>query len=213
MLGACSHAGDGGPVAPTGALFSKLGCVHVTPENIIPADFVGTVDNAYFPLKPGAHYVFHSQTDAGEEITDDTVTSDTKNILGVEAIVVHDLVSLNGSKIEETFDWYAQDTDGNVWYFGEDSRQFENGVQTGTEGSWEAGVDGAKAGIIMLACPKVGNAYDQGIPGGCRRGRRAHLGLSKPATVLRLVPVVPEDSRQLGARSRWQTSTSSMQGC
>src|SRR5262249_8846285 len=139
----------------------KLECVNVTADHIVPADFVGTVDNPYFPLKPKAHYVYRSETPEGEEITDDTVTQDTKNILGVETIVVHDVVSLNGSKIAETFDWYAQDKDGNVWYFGEDSRQFENGVQTGTEGSWEAGMGGAKAGIIMLACPKVGNQYYQ----------------------------------------------------
>jgi hypothetical protein len=183
LFGACSHSGDAGPMAPAGAVFSKLDCVNVTPEHIVPADFVGTVDNPYFPLKPGAHYTFRSQTDEGEEITDDTVLPDTKDILGVETMIVHDVVALNGSKIEETFDWYAQDKDGNVWYFGEDSHQFENGVQTGTEGSWEAGVDGAKAGIIMLACPKVGNSYYQEFQAGVAEDVGRISSLSKPATV------------------------------
>jgi hypothetical protein len=183
LLAACSQAGDDGPMAPAAAVFSKLACVHVTPDHIVPADFVGTVDNPYFPLKPGAHWVFRSQTDEGEEITDDTVTTDTKNILGVETVVVHDVVSLNGSQIEETFDWYAQDKDGNVWYFGEDSRQFSNGVQTGTEGSWQAGVDGAQAGIIMLACPRVGNTYSQEFLAGVAEDVGRITSLAKPATV------------------------------
>jgi hypothetical protein len=182
LLAACSHSGDG-PVVPTGAVFSQVDCVHVDASDIHAADFVGTVDNAYFPLKPGARYVYRGQTDEGEEVTDDTVTPDTKEILGVQAVVVHDVVALNGSKIEETFDWYAQDKDGNVWYFGEDSRQFENGVQTGTEGSWEAGVDGAKPGIIMLACPKVGNTYSQEFLAGVAEDVGRIASLSKPATV------------------------------
>jgi hypothetical protein len=183
LLAACSNSGDDSPVAPTGAVFSKLQCVNVTADHIVPGDFVGTVDNPYFPLKPGAHYIYRAQTDEGEEIVDDTVTSDTKEILGVQAIVVHDIVTLDGSKIEETFDWYAQDKDGNVWYFGEDSRQFDGGVQTGTEGSWEAGQDGAKAGIIMLACPRVGNTYYQEFLKDVAEDVGRVASLSKPVTV------------------------------
>jgi hypothetical protein len=183
LFAACAQSGSDSPTAPAGAVFSKLDCVNVDADHIVPADFVGTVDNPYFPLKPGAHYTFRSQTDEGEEVTDDTVTPDTKNILGVETVVVHDVVALNESKIEETFDWYAQDKDGNVWYFGEDSRQFENGVQTGTEGSWEAGVDGARAGIIMLACPKVGNTYSQEFLAGVAEDVGRIASLSKPASV------------------------------
>ncbi len=183
VLAACSQSGGDGPVAPAGAVFSKLSCVHVTADDIVPGDFVGTVDNPYFPLKPGAHYVYRAETDEGEEIVNDTVTSDTKEILGVQTIVVHDVVTLDGSKIEETFDWYAQDTDGNVWYFGEDSRQFEGGVQIGTEGSWEAGQGGAKAGIIMLACPKVGNTYYQEFLADVAEDVGRVASLSKPANV------------------------------
>jgi hypothetical protein len=181
LFAACSN-GDDNPVAPAGAVFSKLQCVNVSPDHIVPViSWHG--GQSYFPLKPGAHYIFRAETDEGEEITDDTVTSDTKEILGVQAIVVHDIVTLDGSKIEETFDWYAQDKDGNVWYFGEDSRQFESGVQTGTEGSWEAGVDGAKAGIIMLACPKVGNTYRQEFLKDVAEDVGRVASLSKPATV------------------------------
>ena len=80
------------------------------------------------------------------------VTSDTKLILGVPCTVVHDVVKVNGKITEDTYDWYAQDKHGNVWYFGEDTKSYDNG-HVSTEGSWEAGVDGAKPGIIMFANP------------------------------------------------------------
>ena len=91
-----------------------------------------------------------------------TVTSDTKVILGVTTIVVHDQAYEDGVLVEDTFDWYAQDKDGNVWYFGEDTKELdENGNVISTEGSWEAGVDGAEPGIIMEANPKKGDKYQQ----------------------------------------------------
>jgi hypothetical protein len=74
---------------------------------------------------------------------------------------VRDTVTLDGELIEDTFDWFAQDIDGNVWYLGEDTKEYENGEVVTTEGSWEAGVDGAEAGIVMLANPQVGDAYRQ----------------------------------------------------
>ena len=70
--------------------------------------------------------------------------------------MIRDKVFLNGSLIEDTFDWYAQDKEGNVWYFGEDPKEYQNGKMTSTKESWEAGADGAKPGIIMQADPKVG---------------------------------------------------------
>ena len=82
-------------------------------------------------------------------------------ILGIAATVVHDQVFLEGDLIEDTYDWYAQDRDGNVWYFGEDSREIEDGSVVSTEGSWEAGVNGASPGIIMLANPQSGMKYQQ----------------------------------------------------
>jgi len=80
---------------------------------------------------------------------------------GVEATVVRDTASLDGVLIEDTYDWYAQDTAGNVWYFGEQVQNFERGKLSNTDGSWEAGVDGALPGIVMPAHPKTGDAYRQ----------------------------------------------------
>jgi len=125
---------------------------------INPERFVTGVNNPFWPLVPGTIYIY----EGGDETIEVTVTSDTKVILGVNAMVVHDVVSVNGEVIEDTYDWYAQDTSGNVWYLGEDTREFENGVVVSTEGSWEAGVDDAKAGIVMHATqPATGVPYRQ----------------------------------------------------
>jgi hypothetical protein len=183
LVAACSHSDGNGVTSPgTSAFARKIACLHVDPTAIDPADFVAGVDNLYFPLPQGAHWTWRGETDEGEEITDDTVTG-TKVILGVTTTVVHDVVTVDGSKIEETFDWYAQDKDGNVWYFGEDSSQWEDGTLVGTEGSWEAGKDGALAGIIMLACPKMGNTYKQEYLAGVAEDVGRVAGLDKTATV------------------------------
>ena len=139
--------------------------------DIDPDDFIGVIDNPYFPLTPGTIFTYNGETEDGEEKIVVEVTSDTKEILEVECIVVRDTVWLdeNGDGIwadpeelaEDTYDWYAQDEDGNVWYFGEDSTEYENGVPVSTEGSWEAGVNDAKPGIVMLAAPRAGTSYRQ----------------------------------------------------
>jgi hypothetical protein len=91
-----------------------------------------------------------------------SVTDRTKVILGVTTTVVHDQVfSANGDLAEDTFDWYAQDRFGNVWYFGEDTAEYANGKVSSTKGSWEAGVGGAQPGVVMLAQPTVGESYHQ----------------------------------------------------
>ena len=119
----------------------------------------------------------------GTERTVVEVTPDTKAILGVTNVVVHDTVSNDGTVTEDTFDWYAQDRAGNVWYFGEDTKEFENGVIVSTEGSWEAGVDGAKAGIIMKARPRAGVAYRQEYYRGHAEDFARVLGKSESVTV------------------------------
>jgi len=129
-------------------------------DDIIPANFVSTVDNPYFPLTPGAEYIYHAETEDGLEVITSTVTSDTKVIMGVTTTVVHVTEVLDGELIEETLDWYAQDIYGNVWYFGEFAQEFEDG-EVSTEGSWEAGVDDALPGIIMLGNPENGMSYAQ----------------------------------------------------
>jgi hypothetical protein len=126
-----------------------------------PSSFVPTITNPYLPHMPGTLYRLRSRTPDGIEINLIRVTHRTKPILGVNATVVHDQVFLNGELTEDTFDWEAQDGQGNVWYFGEDSKELEHGVVVSTEGSWQAGVDGAHPGVIMLAHPKTGDAYVQ----------------------------------------------------
>ena len=129
--------------------------------HINPSDFTTTIDNKYFPLKPGTTSVYQGKTKNATERDVMTVTHSTKQIMGVKCVVVDDRVWAHGNLAEKTFDWYAQDNKGNVWYFGEDSKEYKNGKVTSTEGSWEAGKDGAKPGIILQAHPKVGQTYRQ----------------------------------------------------
>lgn len=128
---------------------------------IDPNDFVAHVDNPYFPLTPGTTYVYSGLSEDGAERNEVSVTHDTKVIMGVTCTVVWDRVWLEGSLTEETYDWYAQDRNGSVWYFGEDSREIKDGVTVSTEGSWEAGVRGAKPGIVMQGHPVIGDKYRQ----------------------------------------------------
>ena len=128
---------------------------------IDPRDFGGAVDNPWFPLVPGTRWTYAVKTAHGTEANTVEVTHETREILGVTSVVVHDVVRVGDRVTEETFDWYAQDNDGNVWYFGEDTKELDHGTVTSTEGSWEAGVNGAKAGIIMEARPGVGDVFVQ----------------------------------------------------
>jgi hypothetical protein len=128
---------------------------------IDPLNFVTEVNNPYYTLTPGTSYTYQTETKDGTEKDIMIVTNKTKKILGVTTLELWDRVWLNNVLIEETLDWYVQDKEGNVWYFGEDSKEYENGVVISTEGSWEAGVDGAKPGIIMEANPKIGDSYRQ----------------------------------------------------
>lgn len=124
---------------------------------IRPADFVDRVTNPYFPLTPGTVLVYRGR----DSTTTVTVTPRKVRILGVDCVVVRDTVRVDGEVEEDTLDYYAQDRQGNVWYFGENTAEFANGVAVTNEGSFIAGVDGAKPGIIMRATPKVGVTYRQ----------------------------------------------------
>lgn len=126
---------------------------------IDPARFVSSVDNPFFPPTPGVTYVY--ETPDGSERVETSVTHDARVILGVTCVVVVSEETEKGNLVEKTFDWYAQDVEGNVWYFGEDSREYRDGEVVGTSGSWQAGVDGAMPGIIMKGSPKKGEAYRQ----------------------------------------------------
>ncbi len=128
---------------------------------IDPANFVGEVTNPYFVLKPGTVFKFEGTRDGVARRDEMTVTSETKVIMGVPCIVVRDGASSDTEIVETTTDWYAQDKDGNVWYFGEDTAEYANGKVINTDGTWMAGVDGALPGFIMLALPKVDAGYRQ----------------------------------------------------
>jgi hypothetical protein len=128
---------------------------------IDPSNFVAQVDNPYFPLTPGTTFVYEGQTEQGFEHDEFAVTHRTRVILGVRCVEVHDTVRTDGQLTEDTLDWFAQDRDGNVWYFGENTHELEHGLITTIEGTFMAGVNGDKPGIIMKAHPAIGDFYRQ----------------------------------------------------
>lgn len=132
------------------------------PVTLDPADFVGGIDNSYWPMPPGARWVYRESDPQGDaQKVKVTVTTRTREISGIQATVVHDKVIAQGELVENTFDWYAQDVCGNVWYLGENTKEYENGQVVSTAGSWEHGVDGAMAGVVVPADPLVGMTYRQ----------------------------------------------------
>jgi hypothetical protein len=126
---------------------------------IDPAQFVAAVNNPYFPLVPGTTFVYESAE--GEERVEVNVTAETKQIMGVTCTAVHTSEYAGERLTEETVDWYAQDADGTVWYFGEDTKAYDENGKASDEGSWEAGRHGALPGIIMKAAPGAGDSYRQ----------------------------------------------------
>ena len=153
---------DGG-AASTSVVGSGEGATdEISHAKFDPCDFGNeSIDNPYFTLTLGTTFTYEGEAEEGTEEINIVVTNETKEILGVTATVVRDTVTLDGELIEDTFDWFAQDKEGNVWYLGEDTKEYENGEVVTTEGSWEAGVDGAEAGIVMLTNPQVGDTYRQ----------------------------------------------------
>lgn len=126
-----------------------------------PADFVDVIDNPHLPMPEGAHWRYEGESDGEAEVVEVTVTSDRKLVMGISAVVVRDTVTVGGELVEDTYDWFAQDAEGNVWYLGEDVKDYEGGVVVSTEGSWTAGVDGALPGIVMPADPETDDVYRQ----------------------------------------------------
>jgi hypothetical protein len=132
------------------------------PVNLDPAEFTTRIDNPYFPLVPGDRYVYRETDGKTKEKVVLGVSHKTKLIAnGITARIVHDRVTSRGKVIEDTFDWYAQDSDGNVWYLGEDTVECKKGEIKNHSGSFEAGVDGAQPGVIMPANPEPGMKYRQ----------------------------------------------------
>lgn len=156
--GAADRAGQAAP--RTGETARSTGDVPI-PTLPRPEDFVTHVTNAYLPLKPGTRWVYRSVTADGVEVIKVTVLARTKQIQGITATVVHDLATLDGNLIEDTYDWYAQDRLGSVWYLGEDTTSYEPGQPPSHKGSWEAGVERARPGFAMPAHTAVGETYRQ----------------------------------------------------
>lgn len=148
---------------------TALIAISVIPESVAaptqppdPAGFAARIDNPWFPLSPGATYVYRGIKDGQPSRDVFTVTAATKTIQGVHCAVVRDRLYLRGRLHERTEDWYAQDNAGNVWYFGEETAELSrNGSVRSTEGSWQSGVDGARAGIFMPAHPHPGQTGRQ----------------------------------------------------
>ncbi len=164
-------AACGGSEEPTGQEPTSSSTTQATEAPILPqgdepfaldpADFVTGIDNLYWPMTQGSSWVYRETDRKGDvQKVVVTVTDKEKMILGIPATVVHDVVTQEGKLIEDTLDWYAQDRWGNVWYLGEETTEYEDG-KASTAGSWEAGVDGAQAGVLLPGQPEVGVAYRQ----------------------------------------------------
>jgi hypothetical protein len=140
----------------------KSGAGPGWPKTLHPRDFVARVDNPFFPLTPGSRWHYRGHDDGGPFTDNMRVTHRTKTILGVSATVVHDVVLRHGKPRENTYDFYAQDRHGNVWYFGENTEELDrHGHVTSREGSFRAGRDGARPGVLFPGDPRVGQTARQ----------------------------------------------------
>lgn len=148
------------PSAPTTAVIDPGDGGDYDPV-VDPGAFVATIDNPYLPLAVGSRWVYEGDSDGDLERVEVVVTGDRREVMGISATVVRDTVHVGGELVEDTYDWFAQDARGNVWYLGEEVKNYEGGQLTDGAGSWEAGVGGALPGIVMPADPAVGLAYRQ----------------------------------------------------
>lgn len=166
-LSACGSdggtTGNGAAASPAASPQSGSLPQGSEPVDLDPADFTIEIDNPYWPMRPGSKWVYieGDPEDTRQDVVVE-VTDRTKMIAnGIEARVIIDTVSENGVPVEITEDWYAQDKDGNIWYLGEYVTNYKDGKIVDHDGSFEAGVDGAQAGIAMPANPKPGMTYRQ----------------------------------------------------
>ena len=153
------------------------------PFELDPANFVDTIDNPYWPMTPGSRWVYREVDEEGvEQRIVVTVTDQTKMIEGIRTTVVRDTVTEDGEIVEDTFDWFAQDKWGNVWYLGEDTKEYD-GTEVSTAGSWEAGVDGALAGVVVPGSPEPRLAYRQEYYEGEAEDEAVVLGVDEQVVV------------------------------
>jgi hypothetical protein len=185
LLAGCGADGHGGASDPATSETPAALPTSDEPYELDPADLGPDVTNPWFPLEPGTRWTYREVDEEGEVLeVVVTATSETRMIAnGAEARVVRDTVTLDGEIVEDTLDWYAQDSFGTVWYLGEDTAEFEDGYLSSHEGSFEAGVDGALAGVIMPADPTVGQKYRQEYYAGVAEDNGEVLALDGTATV------------------------------
>ena len=179
--GALAFTGAGAGVLRADAVLPRGG-EHVT---LAPADFTTRISNPYWPMRPGTRWTYRETDADGTRVRDVVrVTDEVKRIAnGVTARVVRDTATENGVLVEDTWDYYAQDRAGNVWYLGERTREYEHGKVVSTEGSFEAGVDGAEAGVVMPARPRAGLAYRQEHYSGHAEDRASIVSVREQAQV------------------------------
>ncbi len=164
------------------AACQKLGPAPYDPV-IDPANFVGPIDNPYFPLVPGTTFIYGGQTSQGFSRDVFAVTHNTRVIDGVTCVEVHDSVFTSGVLTEDTLDWFAQDKEGNVWYFGENTGELVDGLISTIAGTFMGGVNGDKPGIIMKAHPAVGDFYRQEFALANAEDNALTLSLTESVTV------------------------------
>ena len=182
LLPALAGCGSSGDNTSSAAAQSGTNTLPQTsePSNLNPADFSTNIDNPYWPMPVGREWHVRVTNPTGEHLTETiTVENRTKQIAdGVTARVVHDVVYAGGKPTEITDDWYAQDKEGNVWYFGEDTASLDHG-KWDRSGSFEAGRNGADAGIAMAAHPTVGLTYREEYYKGHAEDRTKVLALGQ----------------------------------
>jgi hypothetical protein len=161
LTGACGST----PSSPAAAPSTSRAALPQGGEavDLDPGDFTVDITNGWWPMEVGDRWSYEeSDGKGGVAQIEVTVLDRTKTVAaGVEARVVHDIATEDGEVVEDTLDYYAQDSAGNVWYLGEKTAEYENGEVASTEGSWEAGVDGGQAGVVLPADPQVGTGYRQ----------------------------------------------------
>jgi len=165
-------------------LAAGMAAAVVADSNINPQDFSTVINNPFFPLVPNTTYVYVGTKDGSATRDEFAVTRRTKMILGVTCREVRDRGYVEGVLAEDTLDWFAQDTDGNVWYFGEDTKELDaSGNVISTEGSWQDGVNGAQPGVVMEANPHVGDTYQQEFAAPVAEDMATVLALNKTVNV------------------------------
>jgi hypothetical protein len=171
-------------MAAAALALAGAGCTSTSEAKLDAREFTTRIDHPYWPMAPGSRWVYRETEGGANQKVVVTVTRELKRVAaGVTARVIHDRVTEKGRLIEDTFDWFAQDRHGNLWYLGENTKEYSRGGKVSTKGSWEAGVRGARAGIALPAHPRVGMAYRQEYLRGEAEDRARVLSLDEKAEV------------------------------